>query len=69
VYFGPLRWPPLWVWLAAAALATLFAVLALLGISVVIPMVIAVVAILIVAGPRRASDLGADEMRDSRPDE
>ena len=67
--FGPLRWPPLWIWLAAAALTVLCAILALLGIDLLIPIVVVVVVILAIAAPRRAGDLGATEMRDSRPDE
>jgi len=68
-FFGPLRWPPLWIWLSAIALMILFGVLTLLGISIFVPTVIAVVVILLIAAPRRVEELGAKEMRDSTPDE
>lgn len=47
----------------------LFGVLTLLGISIFVPTVIAVVVILLIAAPRRVEELGAKEMRDSTPDE
>lgn len=69
MYLGPLRWPPLWIWLAAAALATLLVTLSALEIGTTVVIVAVFGAVLTVAAPRRAGDLGADEMRDSRPEE
>lgn len=69
MYLGPLKWPSRPIWLAAGALTTLIAVLGLLSVSGIALTVIAIAVILFIAAPRRVKDLGADEMRDSRPDE
>ncbi|HEX5763766.1 MAG TPA: hypothetical protein VFY04_11685 [Solirubrobacterales bacterium] len=69
MYFGPLGWPPLRVWIGALAMTILFTGLAALGLDITILVIAAFVAVLVIAAPRRAKDLGAEEMRDSRPDE
>jgi Flp pilus assembly protein TadB len=67
MYFGPLKWPRPWVWLAALALTAVILVLAGLGVDPQIPTVIAVIVILAIAAPRRVAALGARGMRDSEP--
>jgi hypothetical protein len=69
MYFGPFRWPPLSIWLTALALTIVFGTLAALGVKILVPMVIAVVVILAIAAPRPARELGAEELRDSRPED
>jgi hypothetical protein len=67
MYFGPLKWPRPWMWLAALALTAVIFVLAGLGVDPQIPTVIAVIMILIIAAPLRVAALGGRGMRDSEP--
>lgn len=69
MYLGPLGWPPLRVWLAAVGMTVLCVGMASLGLDITVLVVAAFVVILVIAAPRRADDLGAEEMRDSRPGE
>lgn len=69
MYFGPLKWPPLWIWIAAVAVTLALGVGAVLGVSPIFPAIIVTIVVLVVAVPRRLKDLGADEMRESRPDD
>lgn len=71
MYFGPLKWPTRRIWLAAITFTLVMIVLELLSqhrIALVLTGLIVVV-VLTIAAPRRASDLGAEELRRSRPDE
>jgi hypothetical protein len=69
VYLGPLKWPSRTILVAAAAATIAIGVLAAAGVSPVAPTIVAAFIVLLIAAPRRARDLGSDEMRDSRPDE
>jgi hypothetical protein len=57
------------MWLATVGLIVVIGGLAALGVSPAVPTAIAIVVILVIAAPRRAKDLGAREMRDSRPED
>jgi hypothetical protein len=68
MFFGPLRWPPLRVWLAAAGMTAFCFALLALGISAEPVIVGGVVIVLVVAAPARVRELGGDELGESRPD-
>lgn len=57
------------MWVATAGLLVFFGLLALVGIGAAIPTAVIVGVILVIAAPRRVRDLGAEELRNSRPDE
>jgi len=67
---GPLKWPPLWVWLATLGLMVFFvlggALLSVSGLEVLGPVavVMAVIVILVIAAPRRVQDLGGPGLGD-----
>ena len=69
MYLGPLRWPSRGVWLAVLALTVIAMMFAVAGIDTGAFSVAMIVVVLLIAAPRRARDLGAEEMRRSRPEE
>ena len=59
MYFGPLdKWPRPWMWVATAGLAVVVVVLAALNVNALFFLIPVLIAILIVAAPRRVDDLG-----------
>jgi hypothetical protein len=70
MYMGPLKWPPLWVWLSTIGLMAFIGLLGVLlsplGLEVVASaaVVIAFIAILVIAAPRRVQDLGGPGLGD-----
>jgi uncharacterized membrane protein YfcA len=60
-YLGPLRWPPLWIWTAAATLTVVVAALALLGVgSRVLDVILGIVlvVVLLIAARNTLARLG-----------
>jgi hypothetical protein len=68
MYLGPLRWPSMRIWLSALGVVVVIALLALLGLDATVVTIVMAVVVFAIAAPRRARDLGADRMRDSRPE-
>jgi hypothetical protein len=71
MYMGPLKWPSLWVWLATIGLIAFIGLLGFLlspfGLEDVVGsavVVIAFIAILVIAAPRRVRDLGGPGLGD-----
>ena len=68
-YFGPLRWPRPWMWLATLGLAVVVVILNALDVPPVFLLTflgVVAIAILVVAAPRRARELGGLGTDDER---
>ena len=69
MYLRDLRWPHRAVWFGVAAWGAVIAALLAIGIQPIALLSLTIVLLFFTLAPRRAKELGSDEMRDSRPDE